>query len=205
MRLIDCYIPVFKQIIQITGNQASFENYDDCRQRCITGLDQAIHMAGELDASEDEKEAARTAVIAWIDETILRSTLSWRQHWQGELLQRKYLNITVAGERFFTQLSQLAPTHDQARTVFLFCLQQGFCGQYSTPDDQPALLEVIAQQRKLCLPDDWLYWPNEATITPDTPALPEPRSLRRRPLLTLSVAVVLLYGILYLFLHHYVS
>ncbi|EPL4526980.1 DotU family type IV/VI secretion system protein [Enterobacter asburiae] len=205
MRLIDCYIPVFKQIIHITGNQATFENYNDCRQHCITVLNHAIHMAGELDVSEDEKEAARTAVIAWIDETILCSTLPWRQHWQVELLQRKYLNINVAGEHFFTQLSRLSPTHDQARTVFLFCLQQGFCGQYSRPDDQPALLEVIAQQRKLCLPDDWLNWPNEATITPDTPALPEHRSIRRRPLLTLSVAIVLLYGSLYLFLHHYVS
>ncbi|SQA96949.1 Uncharacterized protein conserved in bacteria [Cedecea neteri] len=49
----------------------------------------------------DEKEAARIAVIAWLDEAILSSELPWRHHWRSELLQRKYLEYHDGGRAFF--------------------------------------------------------------------------------------------------------
>lgn len=205
MTLLDCYLPVFKIVLQMTDDPVSFSDYVNSRHKCITVLEQSMSNAKEHYVNETEKDAVRTAVIAWTDETIMRSDLPWRQLWQSELLQRKYLNITVAGERFFTLLGQLETEHNQARSVFLFCLQQGFCGQYSTPDDQPALLEVIVQQRSLCLPDSWRSWPNEAVITPVTQVFSESRLLHHRPLLFLSVAIMLMYLSIFVFLLHYVS
>lgn len=204
MTLLDCYLPVFKLILTIVGNPAQFDEYDTSRQACITRLERAIELAGEQDACEEQKTLAQTAVIAWVDETLLRSSLPWRLHWQSELLQRKYLNITIGGERFFTLLSNLEPTFEQARMVFLFCLQQGFRGQYTTADDEIALQEVITSQRKLCLPDTWQTWPNDAAITPDTAHKTSTMSIHRHPLLNLSAATLLMYGALYLFLHHYI-
>lgn len=203
MMLLDCYLPVFKQVLTMTGNPTQFDEYDNSRHTCITELERAVDLAEEQDACDEEKALAHTAVIAWIDEMLLRSSLPWRLRWQSEPLQRKYLNISVAGERFFTLLAQLDPAFEQARIVFLFCLQQGFRGQYTTADDEVALQDVIDGQRQLCLPESWQTWPNDATITPDMFHTTSTMLIRRRPLLSLSAAVLLLYGTLYLFLHHY--
>lgn len=187
------------------GEPEAFTDYAECRQRCIGLLEQAIHDADRLDTCEDEKMAARVAVIAWLDETVLRSTLPWSQRWQSELLQRKYLDLTVAGERFFTLLAQLDLAHEQAREVFLFCLQQGFHGQYSTADIRPALQSLIAEQRSLCLPEAWQTWPNDAELVPG-PVVPTGTiSQRLRPLLTMAASVASLYAILFFLLYYYVS
>ncbi|HHR6132073.1 TPA: DotU family type IV/VI secretion system protein [Providencia alcalifaciens] len=203
MTLLECYLPVVKMILKLLDETSS--DYAECRLHCITVLNLAIQRAEEIDTSQIEKDAAQLAVVAWVDEMILSSTLSWRYLWQNELLQRKYLNITVAGEYFFTVLAQLKSHHQQARRVFLFCLQYGFRGKYSHPNDMPALQDVIAQQRRQCLPNDWQCWPNDAIITPMTPiSMPQSGSLRRHRLLTFFIAILLAYGALYAFFYHYV-
>ncbi|EMF07038.1 DotU family type IV/VI secretion system protein [Serratia marcescens] len=204
MELLDRYLPVFKQVLQMIGDPSQFDDYEQSRQTCICQLEQATYEAEHLDVSKEEKEAAQVAIIAWLDETVLRSSLSWRQRWQSELLQRKYLKITIAGEHFFTLLNQLEPCHKQARKVFLFCLQQGFQGQYNSPDDQPALQAVIDEQRNLCLPKMWQQWPNDAVIVPGLPAPAVTTTQRQRPLLSMTAGVALLYAVLYFILHHYV-
>jgi type VI secretion system protein ImpK len=203
--LLDCYLPVFKQIISMTSNLETCTEYGLSRQSCIEQLELAMNHAGELDTSEDDKEAAHLAVVAWLDETILCSGLPWRQNWQSELLQRKYLDTTIAGERFFTRLEQLDPACEQARKVFLFCLQNGFHGRYSRPEDVPALQEIISAQRQLCLPGAWLNWPNDAAITPPVIRQPALQLLTKRPLLNVTVGVALLYGALFSLLHNYIT
>ncbi|MEY8712765.1 type IV secretion protein DotU [Mangrovibacter phragmitis] len=205
MALLDCYLPVFKKIILMSGEHAAYPEYDSAREACIDALETAMQRAAQQDACEQEKEAARLAVIAWMDETILCSLLPWRQQWQGELLQRKYLNITIGGERFFSELEQLEVTWQQARKVFLFCLHNGFHGQYGSPDDKAALLGVIAQQRKLLLPEAWHQWPCAAAITPCSTEPPAVMSLHKRPLFNLTVAVTLLYGAVFLSLSLYIN
>jgi len=203
MPLLDSYLPVFKQVLHMTAAPAMFDDYPQSRQTCINILDHAIREAAQQDVGEEEKEAAQVAVIAWLDETVLCSMLTWRHRWQCELLQRKYLNITVAGEYFFTCLSQLDPAHVQARKVFLFCLQQGFHGQYSSPDDRQTLEQEIAEQRRLCLPEAWQTWPNEAAIVP-APFIPAGTVTQHlRPLMSTAIGILLLYTILYFSLYHY--
>ncbi len=205
MVLLDSYLPVFKLTLQIAGNPAEHASYDESRQICITTLEQAIADAGQCDASEEEKEAARFAVIAWLDETVLCSALPWRQQWLGELLQRKYLNTTVAGTHFFSQLAELDIKHQQARTVFLFCLQNDFHGQYGTADDRSDLLALIEALRKQCLPQSWHTWPNEAPVTSGTPHRTTPMPLRKSLLPGVLMGVLLLYGLLFLLLRYNVT
>ncbi|PIJ48251.1 type IV secretion protein DotU [Erwinia sp. OLTSP20] len=205
MTLLDSYIPVFKQVIQITGDPQRFSEYEASRQTCITLFEQASESASKLPVSKAEISAASMAVIAWLDEMILCSTLPWRKRWQGEPLQRKFLNTTLAGEKFFTLMAQLDPPHHQAREVFLFCLQQGFHGQYATLEDRPALQALIEEQRRLCLPEAWLYWPNEALIIPELPVPVQSVTQRLRPILTMLFAVVVTYAALYFSLNDYVS
>lgn len=164
-----------------------------------------MQRACQQDANEEEKAAAQFAVIAWIDETVLCSSLPWRERWQSELLQRKYLNMTVAGERFFTCLAQLEPDWHQARKVFLFCLQNGFHGQYSMPEDDEPLQEIITEQRALCLPAAWLSWPNDSAITLATCGQTVATPLHKRLLLRATVTLLLLYGSLFFLLYHYTN
>ncbi|RJT36260.1 DotU family type IV/VI secretion system protein [Rahnella woolbedingensis] len=166
MRLIDCYLPVFKLVADFTHHQEDFENYDDFRQKCIVCLQQARHEAEHKDISDYEREMAFLATVVWLDETILCSTKQYRQRWRLDLLQRSYFQTSVGGELFFTHLNELKEEHQQARQVFLFCLQSGFHGKYSTQQDRPALAQLIEQQRRLCLPENWQTWPNNAEITP---------------------------------------
>ncbi|MEZ2578320.1 DotU family type IV/VI secretion system protein [Buttiauxella ferragutiae] len=205
MELLECYLPVFKRVTEMISDPQQFTDYEQSRQGCTDVLEQAHQSASLQDVSEDEKEASHLAVVAWLDESILRSGLPWRQHWQGELLQRKYLQITVAGERFFTRLAQLEPSQQQAHEVFLFCLQNGFQGQYSTDDDMPALQAVIGEQRSLCLPEEWLHWPNDAAITPSEPSQPVVPTFRKSPYLRMAIGISLLYGMLFFILYHYVA
>lgn len=203
--LLDCYLPVFRQVLDMIAEPASFTEYTDARQACLLRLERAFQLASQLDISEEEKADAQFAVIAWVDETVLCSSLPWCEHWQSELLQRKYLNITVAGERFFTSLAQLDPAHHQARRVFLFCLQNGFHGQYSAPDDDAPLQEIIAEQRALCLPESWQSWPNDSAITPATCGETVTTPLHKRLLLRSTLMLLLLYGFLFLLLYHYAN
>ncbi|ATF93815.1 DotU family type IV/VI secretion system protein [Cedecea neteri] len=201
MQLLDSYLPVFKQVLHITGGE-DLTDYEPSRQLCITLFEKAEQEAALQDASADEKEAARIAVIAWLDEAILSSELPWRHHWRSELLQRKYLNITTAGELFFIQLEKLNPAYDEARKVFLFCLQQGFQGQYSTSEDKQPLHTVIEAQRTICLPEQWQKWPNEAEIMPERIPKSTSMSQRLRPLLLAALGVSLLYSILFFALYN---
>lgn len=201
--LLDCYLPVFKLVQNITGDPTVNSDYEMARQQCINQLEQAFVHASQLDVNEKEKEAACFAVIAWLDETVLCSTLPWRSRWLCELLQRKYLNTTIAGERFFTELAQLTPADRQARCVFLFCLQNGFHGQYSSPEAQPALQSIIGDLRSEVLPDVWQSWPNEAPIIPSSFSKPVTKRLTRSPLLSMLAVLTLLYGMLFFFLYHY--
>ncbi|WP_336708361.1 MULTISPECIES: DotU family type IV/VI secretion system protein [unclassified Cedecea] len=200
MQLLDSYLPVFKQVLHITGGN-ELTDYEQSRQLCIKLFEKAEQDAALQDTCGDEKEAARIAVIAWLDEAILSSDIPWRHHWRSELLQRKYLNITTAGELFFTQLEKLNPAYGQARKVFLFCLQQGFQGQYSTSEDKQPLHIVIEEQRKLCLPEKWQKWPNEAEIMPERMPKSTSISQRLRPLLLAALGVFLLYSILFFALY----
>lgn len=205
MELLECYLPVFRRVTEMISDPQQFTDYEQSRRGCTDTLEQARQSANLLDVSEEEKEASHLAVVAWVDESILRSGLPWRQHWQGELLQRKYLQTTVAGELFFTQLAQLSPSQQQAHKVFLFCLQNGFQGQYSTDDDIPALQTVIEIQRSHCLPEKWLHWPNDMAITPPSPSQPVAQELRKSSFLNMAIGISLLYGMLFFILYHYVA
>lgn len=166
MRLLDCYLPIFKLAAEFTVHPEQSADYDDFRQQCVTSLEQAVQAAEHQDISDHERDMAFLAIVVWLDETVLCSSTPHRQRWRAELLQRDYFQTSVGGELFFNYLNQLKEEHQQARLVFLFCLQSGFHGKYSTQQDSSALAQLIEQQRQLCLPESWQTWPNNAEITP---------------------------------------
>lgn len=203
MALIDCYMPVFQQVLEVTSKPDIFFDYEQTRQCIISQLEKAILGTCLEDICEEEKSSAHFAVIAWIDETIMCSQLSLCKSWKDELLQREYFNTTIAGELFFTKLSGLLPDYVQAREVFLFCLQNGFHGRYSASPDYSGLQKIILQQRRLCLSEKWCDWPNNGIITPGNTRRKYTRKLKFSPALFMVIALVFLYVALFITLFSY--
>ena len=163
MKLLNCYLPVFRLGACLNSKSENTEVYEDFRQKCVSCLEQAKKDAEECDVSELERELALFAVVVWLDEIVLCSTKPVAQVWRIELLQRSYFQTSIGGELFFERMSKLEEAHIEARRVFVFCLLNGFRGKYNS---EPELDEVIYCQRELCLPGEWQVWPNEASITP---------------------------------------
>lgn len=197
MSLLEYYLPVFRRILWIVGQPERFEDYLSTRQSCIELFESANLLIQQMEIEIEQKQAAELAVIAWMDEQILCSTLPWRSLWQGEPLQLKYFNITVAGERFFELLQQLEPLTNDAREVFLFCLQHGFHGQYSGPECQIKLQNTIQEQRGYCLPESWQAWPNDEPIVPLSFRTEQVVAQRLNPLLITATCLMVVYIMLY--------
>lgn len=198
--LLDYYLPIFKMIKKAIVETDCYADYAGFRSDCVSQLEHAISKSSKLDICIEERKAALFAVVAWVDEQILCSSLSWKHHWQVDTLQKNYLETTTAGEDFFIHLNKLTVNHRQSRRVFLFCLQNGFHGQFSMPEDETALTNLIIAQRAICLSGAWDRWPNEEVITPVFKQKTS-KPPHKRYLLISSIILLFLYIIIYIYLN----
>jgi len=96
----------------------------------LQNLDKQAKRAGYAD--EDIK-AARYAVCALIDETILNSRWEFKDQWSDRPLQLEHFGEHMAGERFFDLLDrvrQRLPRKVDLLEVFCIALILGFTGKY---------------------------------------------------------------------------
>jgi type VI secretion system protein ImpK len=93
-------------------------------------LESFTRSVGPDDASPDEIEEARFALVAWADETILRAGWPGFEEWQREPLQMQLYRTTRAGNEFFDHLARLRPEQLAAREVYFLVMALGFEGQY---------------------------------------------------------------------------
>jgi len=100
------------------------------------------HAAAAL--RSDELEEARFALVAWLDEVILRSDWPGRDEWATEPLQLRLYKTVRAGNEFYEHLRRLRPEHTRAREVYLLVLSLGFEGQYH--DQQAERRALMAHQ-----------------------------------------------------------
>lgn len=165
MKLLNNYLPVFKFIIRSTLQPDPAMDYDDFRQKCIACLEKAVTNAERTGCSDRECDDAFLAVVVWLDEFIIRSTLSYKIRWLGELLQHRYFQIATGGTAFFEHLNRIPDGQKSARYVYLFCLRQGFQGQFAG-QNAARLNQIIQRQQRICLPESWTSWPNDAVLIP---------------------------------------
>jgi len=114
----------------------------------------------------DEVEEARFALVAWADETILRSNWSGREDWLRELLQLQLFRTNRAGDEFYDHLARLRPDQHHAREVYFLCLALGFEGRYAGHDAERA--ELMRQQFELLRVSGHAL--DVATVTPLAPS-----------------------------------
>lgn len=116
--------------------------------------DLRTHLSSLLDTFENaaparaleaaELDAARFALVAWIDETILLTNWPGQGDWIQDLLQTRLFATNKAGDEFFQRLESLPPNFNHAREVFFLCLVMGFEGKLAGEDARRQ--ELIRQE-----------------------------------------------------------
>src|SRR3954470_3436649 len=106
---------------------------DVMKRRIGTLLEDMDRRGTELGLAKRDLDDAKYAIVAFLDEQLLRAPWSGRQEWMLEPLQLIYFNENTAGEGFFTRLEALE--HDPSRVhvleIYFLCLALGFMGKYA--------------------------------------------------------------------------
>lgn len=146
MRLIDCFLKPLAYTACLVGAEG-VASVPMAQATIVIHrlLDESGKTADHAGFAPQEYNEARFAVCAWIDETILNSTLPESDLWLGELLQRTFYSTNRAGEEFYTRMENLSEADLQVREVFHHCLALGFKGRYFSPE-MASELEAIKKR-----------------------------------------------------------
>lgn len=123
---------------------------DVLRRRIRTLLEQFQARAHEAGASEADIADARYALVAYLDEQLLKSQWSGRQQWMIDPLQLEEYGENTAGEGFFTRLDAIVADRRRAHVLQIYhlCLSLGFQGKYAVrgAEGLSAVTEHVATQ-----------------------------------------------------------
>ncbi len=124
----------------------------ELRQQLLTALDAMVGKGRAAGLSDLDLAEARYALVAFIDEQILKSNWVGRAEWMGQPLQLQLYGEYTAGENFFHRLRGLLEAGiSPALEIYYLCLALGFRGVYGTSGDQRAIAQFTqtAQQNVL--------------------------------------------------------
>ena len=118
----------------------SMASASELRQRLQTALDKMVGQGRAAGIAEQDLADMRYAVVAFLDEQILKSNWPGRNEWMRQPLQLVLFNQYTAGEHFFGRLrALLAENRVDALAAYQLCLSLGFRGQYGGANDPSAL------------------------------------------------------------------
>jgi type IV/VI secretion system ImpK/VasF family protein len=123
----------------------------ELRQRIMTALDTMVGRGRAAGLPDADLAEARYALVAFIDEQILKSNWPGRAEWMGHPLQLLLYGEYTAGENVFNRirvlLQQGGPS--PALEVYYLCLALGFRGAFGVSGDSRTLASFhdAARQR----------------------------------------------------------
>jgi len=124
---------------------------NDLRQRIVDMLDRMVGASRAAGIQEADIAEARYALVAFIDEQILKSNWSGRSEWMNQPLQLGLYRENNAGENFFARMRALLNQggRQAALQVYYLCLALGFRGAYGMSSNAGALASFTdaAQQQ----------------------------------------------------------
>ena len=132
-----------------------FGDHDTLRRRVHALLEQVQAQLRATGMAESEVQDVMFALVAFVDESVVRSTWDHKSQWLANPLQFVRFKRYDAGEEFFARLDRLraerAPNVDVLE-IYWLCLTLDFKGRYQLePEDrwQALVDEVGAQLRRL--------------------------------------------------------
>lgn len=191
----DCFNAI-AQLARLCGNEPVQPELVHARMKAF--LEDMVKRSREAGYAEQETKLALYAVTALADETVMAASGAVRDYWATRPLQLVLFAENVAGERFFEHLesARSQPQQVDVLRVYYLCLLFGFRGRYGVRGAELTISDLVdgvrAQlTRALRMPE--VLAPNGAR-----PEDGMAESVRRLPVLALSVALVVLAGVLYL-------
>jgi len=152
MHLTDCFMPLVAYVAYFQKTAATQQpSYDQVKADILRLLSQSEGWVKKGVFGQEDYDAARFALCAWVDEAILNSSWSQRNQWQREQLQRLYYQTTDAGEEFFERLNTLSFQQRDVREVYYLCLAMGFMGRYCNKGDETLLEQLKTSNLKLLM------------------------------------------------------
>lgn len=127
----------------------------ELRQRLQTALDTMVGSGHAAGIAEADLADVRYALVAFIDEQILKSNWPGRSEWMSQPLQLVLYNQYTAGEHFFVRMRSLLAegNRPEALAAYYLCLALGFRGQYGTdPGTLSGFSQAALQQLTRTLP-----------------------------------------------------
>ena len=183
-----------EEALAIAARFATSSNLPPCwelKQRATDLLEHVAVKGAEAGLSHDDVSDIRYAVVAFIDEQILKSSWEGKQDWMLEPLQLVYFHETTAGEGFFARLADLEnhPERTHVLLAYYLCMVLGFQGMYAIRDHGAIEAHVASAASKLSkmLPDLDSLCPHG--IPSDSG---RQRSGKTLPIFAMAIAVVLL-------------
>lgn len=134
--LASCYENALTIIVRLASLQQQTANAQDFRTSIRAALRAAMEQARTLGYSSEINQRAFFAVVALLDETVLRLQSPSFAEWARQPLQEEMFGHNRAGNVFFDYLRDLLAQQDSADTadcleVYTLCLLLGFRGQYA--------------------------------------------------------------------------
>jgi type VI secretion system protein ImpK len=129
---------------------ASLPPPSELRQRLLTALDSMVGRGRAAGLPDADLAEARYALVAFIDEQILKSSWPGRNEWMGQPLQLLLYQHNTAGENFFVRLRSLLQQGNRpdALHAYYLCLTLGFRGAYGVSGDHASLTSFTDAARK---------------------------------------------------------
>ena len=137
----------------------------ELRQRAVSMLDSMVSQGRAVALPEADLAEARYALVAFIDEQVLKSTWAGRTEWMSQPLQLLLYREYTAGENFFVRLRSLITTGARplALEAYYLCLALGFRGAYGVSGEVSAIgsyLDSARRELSKTLPSTEKFGPN---------------------------------------------
>ena len=135
--LASCYENAFTVILRLASVQSQGNaNSQEFRASVRAALKAAMEQAKSLGYSSDVNQLAFFAVVALLDETVLKTQNPAFSDWAQRPLQEEMFGHNRAGEVFFDHLHNLMVRADSPETadcleVYCLCMLLGFRGRYA--------------------------------------------------------------------------
>lgn len=128
-------------------------SHDAVRGEMISKLRQFVSRCREAGIADTEIAEARYALVAFIDDRVLKSGWAGRQAWMNSPLQLQFFREYTAGENFFGRMRALIHRRQPlfALEVYYLCIALGFAGAMQAAGTSPGATSYIEPARALLL------------------------------------------------------